>query len=308
MKLNKPHTLKEIAEIIGCTFVGNENHVITGINEIHRVEAGDIVFVDHPKYYDKALKSAATTILIDKEVDCPEGKGLLVSSAPFDDFNKLTRYFRPTRPFHQPIGEDTIIADSATIYPNVSIGNNVTIGESVVLYPGVVIMDHTTIEENVIIGPNSVIGHYAFYYKKKTDGYNRMHTCGGVLIRKNAEIGASCTIDAGVSALTIIGEGTKIDNKVHVGHDTIIGKNCLLAANVGLAGCVELKDNVTLWGQVGCASDVVLGENVVVFAQSGISKSLAPDRTYFGSPAKDIRLAYRELAALRKLPEILENL
>lgn len=308
MKLNKPHTLKEIAEIIGCTFVGDENHVITGINEIHRVEAGDIVFVDHPKYYDKALKSAATTILIDKEVHCPEGKGLLVSTAPFDDFNTLTRYFRPTRPFNQPIGEDTIIADSATIYPNVSIGNNVSIGENAVLYPGVVIMDHTTIEENVIIGPNSVIGHYAFYYKKKAVSYNRMHTCGGVLIRKNVEIGASCTIDAGVSALTIIGEGTKIDNKVHVGHDTIIGKNCLLAAHIGLAGCVELKDNVTLWGQVGCASDVVIGENVVVFAQSGISKSLAPDRTYFGSPAKDIRLAYRELAALRKLPEILENL
>ena len=308
MKLNKPHTLKEIAGIIGCTFVGDENHIVTGINEIHRVEAGDIVFVDHPKYYDKALKSAATTILIDKEVDCPEGKGLLISTAPFDDFNKLTRYFRPTRPFHQPIGEDTKIADSATIYPNVSIGNNVIVGENVVLYPGVVLMDHTTIEDNVIIGANTVIGHYAFYYKKKAEGYNRMHTCGGVLIRKNAEIGASCTIDAGVSALTIIGEGTKIDNKVHVGHDTIIGKNCLLAANVGLAGCVELKDNVTLWGQVGCTSDVVLGENVVVFAQSGISKSLAPDKTYFGSPAKDIRLAYRELAALRKLPEILENL
>ena len=308
MKLNRPHTLKEIAEIIGCTFVGDADHMVTGINEIHRVEVGDIVFVDHPKYYDKALKSAATTILIDKEVECPEGKGLLVSAAPFDDFNKLTRHFRPTRPFHQAIGEDTKIAASATIYPNVTIGNNVTIGEQVVIYPGVVIMDHTTIEDNVVIGPNSVIGHYAFYYKKKTDGYNRMHTCGGVLIRKNAEIGASCSIDAGVTALTIIGEGTKLDNKVHIGHDTIIGKNCLLAANVGLAGCVELKDNVTLWGQVGCASDVEIGENAVVYAQSGISKSLAPDRTYFGSPAKDIRLAYRELAALRKLPEIIENL
>jgi len=308
MKLAKPHTLKEIAEILGCEFIGNADHNVTGINEIHRVETGDIVFVDHPKYYEKALKSAATTILIDKEVDCPEGKGLLISAAPFDDFNKLTRHFRPLRPFHQAIGEDTVIDDTAIIYPNVSIGNNVNVGKHVVLYPGVVLMDHTTLEDNVIIGPNSVIGHYAFYYKKKADGYNRMHTCGGVLIQKNAEIGASCTIDAGVSALTIVGEGTKIDNKVHVGHDTVIGKHCLLAANVGLAGCVELKDNVTLWGQVGCASDVEIGENVVVFAQSGISKNLAPDKTYFGSPAKDVRLAYRELAALRKLPEILENL
>ena len=81
-----------------------------------------------------------------------------------------------------------------------------------------------------------------------------------------------------------------------------------MAANVGIAGCVEIKDNVTIWGQVGCASDVTIGENVIVLAQSGISKSLAPNKTYFGSPAKDIRLMYREMAALRKLPEILENL
>jgi UDP-3-O-[3-hydroxymyristoyl] glucosamine N-acyltransferase len=308
MKLEKEHTLAEIAAILGCDFKGDPHHKVTGINEIHRVEPGDIVFVDHPKYYDKALKSAATTILIDKAVDVPEGKGLLISNAPFDDFNKLTRHFRPTVHVQQGAGRDTTIASSAVIYPNVYIGNNVTIGENVILYPGVVIMDHTIIEENVTIGPNTVIGHYAFYYKKKPTGYDRMHTCGNVWIRKNAEIGASCTIDAGVSATTIIGEGTKLDNHIHVGHDTIIGKNCLLAANVGLAGCVELKDNVILWGQVGCASDVVIGEGAIVGAQSGISKSLAPGKTYFGSPAKDARIVYREMAAVRRLPEIIETL
>lgn len=308
MKLKQSKTLKEIAEFLECSFVGDPDHVITGLNEIHRVEAGDIVFVDHPKYYDKALNSNATTILIDKEVECPEGKGLLVSAHPFDDFNKLTKHFRPTQFLSNAVGEHTKIAASAKIYPNVTIGNNVIIGENVTLYPGVVIMDYTIIEENVIIGANSVIGHYAFYYKKKPTGYDRMHTCGNVWIKKNVEIGALCTIDAGVTATTTIDEGTKIDNQVQIGHDTLIGKNCLLAANVGIAGCVELQDNVTMWGQVGCASDVVIGENVIVLAQSGISKNLAPNKTYFGSPAKDIRVMYREMAALRKLPEILENM
>src|SRR5690554_87958 len=308
MKLEQSKTLKEIAEFLGCSFVGDFDHVITGLNEIHRVEVGDIVFVDHPKYYDKALKSNATTILIDKEVECPEGKGLLVSNHPFDDFNKLTKHYRPMRHFSGAIGENTTIAESAHIFPNVTIGNNVEIVENVIIYPGVVIMDFIIIEDNVLIGANSVIGQHAFYYKKKPTGYDRLHTCGNVWIKKNVEIGALCTIDAGVTATTIIGEGTKIDNQVQVGHDTIIGKNCLLAANVGIAGCVELQDNVTMWGQVGCASDVVIGENVIVMAQSGISKSLAPNKTYFGSPAKDVRIMYREMAAMRKLPEILENM
>jgi UDP-3-O-[3-hydroxymyristoyl] glucosamine N-acyltransferase len=308
MNLDRVYTLAEMAELLKCEFVGEPHHPITGINEIHRVVAGDIVFVDHPKYYEKALKSAATTILIDKMVEVPAGKGLLVSAHPFDDFNRLTKHFRPIQPLRMPHGEHTEIDESVIIYPNVTIGNHVTIRAGSVVFPGAVIMDHTVIEENVTIGPNSVIGHYAFYYKKKPAGYDRMHTCGGVWIQRDVEIGALCTIDAGVTATTIIGAGSKIDNQVHVGHDTIIGKNCLLAANVGLAGCVELQDNVTLWGQVGCASDVVIGEGATVLAQSGISKSLAPGRTYFGSPAKDVRVMYREMAALRRLPEIIENL
>src|SRR5690554_3181578 len=159
MKLKQSKTLKEIAEFLECSFVGDPDHVISGLNEIHRVEAGDIVFVDHPKYYDKALKSNATTILIDKTVDCPEGKGLLVSQHPFDDFNRLTRHFRPTRFLTKTVGENPNIATSAQIYPNVIIGNDVTIGENVIIYPGVIIMDYTIIEDNVIIGANTVIGH-----------------------------------------------------------------------------------------------------------------------------------------------------
>ncbi len=308
MKLKEAQRLDQLAEFLGCKFVGDPAHVITGINEIHVVEEGDLVFVDHPKYYQKALESAATTILIDQNVDCPEGKGLLISDKPFDDFNRLTKHFTPWNPPNENTGSNAVIAETAIIYPNVFIGNDVIIGEHAVIYPGAYIGDRSVIGDNVIVGPNSVIGHYAFYYKKKGLNYDRMHSCGGVHLENDVEIGAMCTIDSGVTGITRIGEGTKIDNQVHIGHDTVVGKNCLMAANVGLAGCVTLEDSVTLWGQVGCASDVVIGEGVIVLAQSGISKSLPAGKTYFGSPCGEVKIKFRELAAIRKLPEILESI
>lgn len=308
MKLNIPHTLKEIAELINCDFVGDPNHLVTGINEIHVVVPGDLVFVDHPKYYQKALNSAATTILIDQEVECPVGKGLIISKAPFDDFNRLTRHFTPFKPQNKAIGEDTVIDDSAMIYPNVFIGHRVKIGKNVTLHSGVCIMDDCIIDDNVIVGPNTVIGHYAFYYKKKSTGFDRMHTCGGVHLQKNVEIGALCTIDAGVTGMTTIGEGTKIDNHVQIGHDTVVGKHCLMAAHVGVAGCVRIMDRVTLWGQVGCASDVTIGEGAIVLAQSGVGKDLEGGKSYFGSPCVEAKEKFREMVALKKLPQILDQL
>jgi UDP-3-O-[3-hydroxymyristoyl] glucosamine N-acyltransferase len=308
MKLEKTYTVEEIAALIGARYIGDANHPVSGLNEIHRVEQGDLMFVDHPKYYKKALNSAATTILIDQEVECPEGKALIISERPFDDYNTLTRHFAPTIPWTSSVGENTVIDPTAVIYPNVIIGHNVRIGKHVVLHSGVVIGDRCVIEDHVTVGSNSVIGHYAFYYKKKETGFDRMHSCGAVHLEKNVEIGALCTIDAGVSAMTIIGEGTKIDNQVHIGHDTIVGKHCLMAAHVGIAGCAVIEDRVTLWGQVGVVSDVVIGEGAVVLGQAGVGRSLEGGKSYLGSPCDEARKKFREVAALRKLPEIIEQL
>lgn len=309
MKFEHPTTLKQIAQLIDCEYKGNENVKITGINEIHKVESGDIVFVDHPKYYKKALNSSADVIIINKVVEeIPEGKAIIISEYPFDDFNKITKYFRDFEPLNSDRGSDVQIDESAIIYPNVTIGNHVSIGKNTIIYAGVVLNDYTIIGDNVIIGANSVLGHSAFYYKKKPSGYDRLLSCGRTIIEDQVEIGALVTIDRGVSGDTIIGEGTKIDNQVQIGHDTVVGKNCLFAANVGVAGCVVIKDNVTLWGQVGVTSDVTIEENVTVHAQSGVGKSLEANGTYFGSPCSDARKALKELAALRKLPSFLENL
>jgi UDP-3-O-[3-hydroxymyristoyl] glucosamine N-acyltransferase len=306
MKLPREFTLSEISDLISCTYIGNPEHKITGINEIHMVENGDIVFVDHPKYYDKALNSAATTIIINKEVDCPDGKALILSQAPFDSFNQLTHYFMPEKDPYKP--QDQHIHPTSIVFPNVFIGSNVTIGEYCKIMAGAVIGDNTIIENNVIIGPNTVLGHSAFYYKKKETGYDRMHTCGGVHIESEVEIGALCTIDAGVTGMTRIGKGTKIDNQVHVGHDTQVGEHCLMASGVGIAGCVIIKNHVTLWGQVGCASNVTIENNVTVYAQSGIGKNLLEGKTYFGSPCEEAKDKFREIIALKKLPSILDKL
>ena len=308
MKFTKTLTLEEVAKFLNATFVGNPQLPITGINEIHKIESGEIVFVDHPKYYKKALESAADVILIDQEVEVPEGKGIIVCEAPFDAFNQITRHYSPDITWTANQGDDVEIGQDTQIFPNATIGHHVKIGKNSVIHAGAVIGDHTIIGDHVTIGPNAVIGHYAFYYKKKGQEYDRMHTCGRTILEDHVEIGALSTIDRGVTGDTIIGRGTKIDNQVHVGHDTVIGENCLFAANVGIAGCVIIKNNVTLWGQVGVVSDITIHDNVTVLGQSGVGNDLEEGKTYFGSPCGEARTKFKELAAFKRLPSIIENM
>jgi UDP-3-O-[3-hydroxymyristoyl] glucosamine N-acyltransferase len=308
MRFSQPITLGQLAELISAQFIGDPNHKVTGLNEIHRVETGDLVFVDHPKYYDKALVSAATTVLINKDVECPAGKGLLITADPFRDYNFIARHFLPPNFNSGMRGSETAIAASAQIHATAVIGDRVVIGERTVIKAGVVIGDDVVIGNDCIIHPNAVIGGDAFYYKRRPEGYDKMYTCGGVEIGDKVEIGALTSIDRGVSAITRIGSGSKLDNQVHVGHDTLIGQNCLFAAQVGIAGCVQIEDNVILWGQVGVPSDLTIGAGAVVLGQSGLTKDLEGGKTYFGSPAEEARHKFRELALIRKLPELVAKL
>ncbi|MGQ0828567.1 MAG: UDP-3-O-(3-hydroxymyristoyl)glucosamine N-acyltransferase [Bacteroidota bacterium] len=300
--------LKDIAALLNCEFEGAPNHMITGLNEIHMVEAGDIVFVDHPKYYDKALQSKATTILINKKVECPDGKALIISDDPFRDYNKLVRHFLPLSYSSKPISDTAKVGINTVIMPGVYLGNNVTVGDNCVLHPNVVIYDDCHIGNNVIIHAGTVIGADAFYYKKRATHYDKLISCGRVIIENDVEIGALCTIDKGVSGDTKIGTGTKIDNHVQIGHDTQVGKMCLFASHVGIAGVVKIEDNVTIWGQVGIRSDVSIGTGAIILAQSGVAESLAGGKTYFGYPAGEARTKMREVAALKMLPDVLKKL
>jgi UDP-3-O-[3-hydroxymyristoyl] glucosamine N-acyltransferase len=305
MKFPRIYSLKEIASIIESQYVGNDSFPVEGMNEIHVVTSGDIVFVDHPKYYEKALQSEATIILINKEVSCPEGKALLISDDPFRDFNKLSQYFRPFQISNSAIASSAKIGINTLVQPNCFIGNNVVIGDHCIIHANVTIYDNTIIGNHVIIHSGTILGADAFYYKKRPEGFDQLLSCGRVVIEDHVGIGALCTIDKGVTGDTTIGAGTKIDNQVHVGHDTVIGKKCLIASQTGIAGCVIIEDEVTLWGQVGTTSGITIGKKAVIMGQTGVTKSVEGGKSYFGTPIEESREKLKQLALVKKIPEIL---
>lgn len=299
MTFEQPQTLRKIAEIIGARFIGDENFPVFGTNEIHMVREGDIVFVNHPKYYDKALNSNAAIILIDKEVECPKGKALLVSDDPFRDFNKINTYFTKISNFKENL-DDAIVGEGTFIHPSVVIGNGVRIGKKCHIFPNVVIGDRTEIGDNVVIQSGTIIGGDAFYYRKLNGNFDRLISVGNVLIENNVEIGNLCTIDRGVTASTIIGEGSILDNQIQIGHDTVIGKRCLIASQTGIAGCCIIEDEVTMWGQVGVASGLKIEKGTILLAQVGVNRNLEKG-TYFGPIAEDFRGYLKKEVKLRNL-------
>ncbi len=308
MKFPRTYTLQEIASLIGARFDGDPSFSVTGINEIHMVGPGDLTFVDHPKYYDKALNSKATTILINKEVPRPEGKALIISDDPFRDYVYLAKHFKPFEACNTSISPTAEIGEGTVIQPGAFIGNHVKIGRNCLIHSNVSIYDHTVIGDEVIIHANSVIGADAYYFQKKPAGYRKLESCGRVVLKDRVEIGALCSIDKGVSGDTVIDEGTKFDNHVQVGHDTYIGKHCLIGAHCAIAGVTRLEDEVILWGRVSVNKDIVVGKGAVLLATSAIDKSIEGGITYFGSPAEEARKKWREMVYLKRLPELFKKL
>ena len=324
MKLHTPITLSEAAQLLGCRFIGPADHIISGCNEIHMVEVGDLTFVDVQKYFDKALNSSATTILINEEVTPPEGKGLLISDDPFRDYNLLTDHFQPAISLdqeglriigadvkvgaHVVAGVNVKVGEGTQIGHHVVIGSHVRIGKNCRLHANVTIYDHTVIGDNVTINSGTVIGSEAFYFKARPYGRDKLLSKGRVVIKDHVDIGANCTIDRGVSGDTEIGEWTKFDNLVQIGHDTVIGKRCLLAAQVGVAGVVTIEDDVILWGQVGVNKDLTIGQGAVLMGKTGVMSDLEGGKTYLGMIAHDARQRLREEHAMRQLPEVLRKL
>jgi len=310
MKFEKAVPVQWIADFTGAKLVGNAAQEATGINEIHKVTKGDISFVDFEKYYNACLTSAATVIIINKEVPCPDGKTLLVTNDPFSAYIKIVKHFRPFEPAYKMISDSALIGEGTHIQPGVFVGNHVRIGKNCLIHPNVTIYDHCVIGDNVIIHAGCVLGADAFYFKRRKDRevqYDKMESCGRVIIEDYVEIGAGTTIDKGVSGDTIIGQGTKLDNHIHIGHGAVIGKNCLFAAQVGVGGKAIIEDEVILWGQVGVSKDLTIGKGAIVLAQSGVPASLEGGKTYFGSPAVDAKTKMRELTWIKRIPEIWEK-
>ncbi|HWI89673.1 MAG TPA: UDP-3-O-(3-hydroxymyristoyl)glucosamine N-acyltransferase [Flavisolibacter sp.] len=310
MRFEKPVPIIEIARLIDAEIIGENEGVASGINEIHMVEEGDLVFVDHPKYYKTCIESAATYIIINQKTEFPPHKALLLVSEPFEAYLKIVQHYRPFEPSFKQKSDTAVIGENSIVMPGAFIGNHVTIGDNCVIYPNVVVMDHCIIGNNVIIQPGTVIGSDAFYYNKKANRevhYKKMQSCGMVVVEDFVEIGANCTIDRGVTGNTVIGKGTKIDNLVHIGHDTNVGKNCLFAAQVGIAGATKIEDEVILWGQVGVSKTLTIGKGAEVYAQSGVRATIEGGKKYFGSPVEDAATKKKEFVWIKRIPELWEK-
>ena len=308
MRFPEPISVQTLAARYQARIIGDATLMATGINEIHKVQSGDIAFSDVRKYFEKTLKSAATIILLNEDTDCPPGKVILVVDNPFQVYDDIVRAYRPFQPVTHQFAPDNDIHPTVIIEPGVVIAHDVKIGANTHICANAVIGPHTIIGEHVVAGPGALIGPDAFYFKKMPDGEMIKWRSGGrVILEDHVDIGAGCTISKGVSGDTIIGRGSKLDCQVHIGHGVVVGKNCLFAAQVGIGGKTVIGDQVVLYGQVGVAQAIEIGSGAVVLAKSGVSKSLEGGKTYFGIPADEVREKYRELASLRLLPELMKK-
>lgn len=310
MKFPTPIVVSSIADMIDAKIHGDRDGFAHGINEIHKVETGDIVFVDHPKYYGSCFSSDASFIIIDQLVDFPSDKTLLVVDEPFEAYLTIVHHFHPFNPSNRMISNHAVIDATTYVGPNVFIGNHVSIGKHCIIQPNVTIMDDCTIGDHVIIQSGTVIGADAFYYNKKSQrevAYKKMESCGRVVIEDHVEIGANCCVDRGVTHDTIIGMGSKLDNMNHVGHDVVIGKNCLIAAGSAIAGASTLEDDVILWGMVGIAKTTRIGRGTIIKPMSGVFQDVEAGKTIWGIPAIDSAVKMKEQIWMRRMPEIWEH-
>jgi len=315
MDITSKVTVSDIANFLQIPFKGDGNQFVTGLNEIHKVRSGDVTFVDIAKYYQKALQSAASIIIINQEVDVPTNKSILISENPFTDYNRLVNHYKIAEDVtdyasinNHYEGKNVIIGEGTQIHPGVVIGSYVTIGKNCKIYPNVVIYNHSIIGDNVIIHANTVIGADAFYYKNRGTHWEQLVSCGKVIIEDFVEIGASCTIDKGVSGDTIIKAHAKLDNHIHVGHGVEIGERTLIAAQVGIGGKTIIEEDVMIWGQVGITKDVTIGKKSILLAQSGVGKSLEGNQIYFGSPVGENRKMLRDMVHLRQIDELVKRI
>ena len=301
MDFSRAYSISEIANLTQSEILGSVEIELSGINEIHHVRKGDITFCDHPKYMQTALNSAASCIIVNQKLEAPEDKVLLLNENPFNAYNNLVRSLKKNPPLALQIHPFSEIHPTVIVETGAIIGERVCIGENSFIGANAVIYNDTQIGKNVRIGAQSVIGSDAFYFKREPTKSEKWQSCGGVIIADNVDIGALCTVNKGVSTNTFIGEYTKIDCHVHIGHDTVIGVRCLISAQVGISGNVVVEDDVIIYGQVGVAQNVRIGANAVVLGQTGVSKSIEGSKKYFGSPVQEVGTAYRELATLRQL-------
>ena len=323
--------LKELAEWVKGTVVGDGEFEISGVASIEEACPGEITFIGNPKYLPKLGETRASAVIVSKEVTQSD-KPLLCVANPYLAFAKILILFSE-KPYHPKgidsnawisptatlgkdltiypfayVGDRCSIGDRVTLYPGVSIGEDSTIGENSILYSNVSIYPGTTIGKRVILHSGVVVGSDGFGYVKEGKRNVKIPQIGKVEIGDEVEIGANTTVDRATFGKTIIQKGVKIDNLVQVAHNVLIGEESILCAQVGISGSTKIGENVTLAGQVGVVDHTEIGDNVMVGAQAGVTHKLPANQGYVGSPAMPHREFLKVNAVFSRLPEMRKTL
>lgn len=323
-------TVQALAQKLDAQVEGDANTLITGVSSVEFAQEGDVVFAESPRYLRLAQRCPAAAVIVWQEAPSI-GKPLLRVQSPRQAFLKALELFavQPHHPegidLNAVISPDADIGEGVTVgagcvieagarigrgsvlYPLCYIGREVQIGEQCILYPNVTLMRGVKLGNRVIVHAGAVIGADGFGYVMVDGMHRKVPHIGTVEIGDDVEIGANVCIDRAKTGVTRVGSGTKIDNLVHIGHNVQIGENCLLVAQVGIAGSSRLGKHVVLAGQVGVADHVSIGDGAVVAAQSGVAGDLRGGQRYFGSPAREHGKQLRLMAYANRLPELFER-
>jgi len=328
-------TLNELANRVGGTILRGSPHLeLTGMASLADALPGDVSFLGNEKYHVQFQKTSASAVLVPPGTqDGPATAALIEVGNPTLAFAEVVRHFAPRqRPFVAGVDPracvdpdacldptkvrvhagavvmaGAVVGDGTEIFPNAVIGYDVRIGRDCRIMANVTIREACRLGDRVVLQPGAVIGSDGYGYEFSQGRHVKIEQVGIVEIGDDVEIGANTTIDRARFGRTVIGEGTKIDNLVQIGHNCVIGRHCLIVALCGISGSTRLGDYVTCAGQVGMVGHVTVGDKAVISARAGVTAHLEGGVVYAGNPAQPIRDEMKIRALTRRLPKLTER-
>ena len=324
-------TLSRLAAALGLRLTG-EDRAVTGMNTLEDAGPDEVSFFANPKYARQLPQTKACAVIIAEEYAAAVPGRALVSANPYGDFGRAVALFSSPQgsfsgisgqAFIHPdaevddtcavypfayIGARARIGKGTSIFPGCYVGEDCVIGAECLVYPHAVLMAGTVLGDRCIIHAGAVLGADGFGFSRQDGVIRKIPQIGAVHVGNDVEVGANTTIDRAVLGATQVGEGTKIDNLVQLGHNVRVGKGCLVVSQVGVSGSTRIGDHATLAGQVGIAGHLAIGNNVTIGPQSGVAKDIPDGMTCGGSPCVDGRTFMRTLAVMPRLPDMYKRI